>query len=66
MLHEINDIVFLEIIFTNSYGIFCFITAFEMMKLFVFANTIMLIVTMAWPHIKEQFYMLNQWWDSKS
>ncbi|KAH8374596.1 hypothetical protein KR200_001947 [Drosophila serrata] len=35
--------------------------AFEMMKLFVFANTIMLIVTMAWPHIKEQFYMVNQW-----
>ncbi|XP_023166786.1 uncharacterized protein LOC111596700 isoform X1 [Drosophila hydei] len=38
--------------------------AFEMMKLFVFANTIMLIVTMAWPHIKEQFFMLNQWWES--
>ncbi|EDW38319.1 GL12528 [Drosophila persimilis] len=35
--------------------------AFEMMKLFVFANTIMLIVTMAWPHIKEQFYMINHW-----
>ncbi|EDW96080.1 uncharacterized protein LOC6535744 [Drosophila yakuba] len=38
--------------------------AFEMMKLFVFANTIMLIVTMAWPHIKEQFYMVNQWLES--
>ncbi|EDV41744.1 uncharacterized protein Dana_GF17348, isoform A [Drosophila ananassae] len=38
--------------------------AFEMMKLFVFANTIMLIVTMAWPHIKEQFYMINQWLES--
>ncbi|EDV90838.1 uncharacterized protein LOC6570709 [Drosophila grimshawi] len=38
--------------------------AFEMMKLFVFANTIMLIVTMAWPHLKEQFYMLSQWWSS--
>ncbi|XP_034485653.1 uncharacterized protein LOC117790343 isoform X1 [Drosophila innubila] len=38
--------------------------AFEMMKLFVFANTIMLIGTMAWPHIKEQFFMLNQWWES--
>ncbi|EDV94890.1 GH23280 [Drosophila grimshawi] len=38
--------------------------AFEMMKLFVFANTIMLIVTMAWPHLKEQFYMLSQWWIS--
>ncbi|KAH8394496.1 hypothetical protein KR215_000537 [Drosophila sulfurigaster] len=38
--------------------------AFEMMKLFVFANTVMLIVTMAWPNIKEQFYMLNQWWES--
>lgn len=35
-----------------------------MMKLFVFANTVMLIVTMAWPNIKEQFYMLNQWWES--
>jgi len=35
-----------------------------MMKLFVFANTIMLIVTMAWPHIKEQFYMVNQWLES--
>ncbi|XP_022209918.2 uncharacterized protein LOC111065804 [Drosophila obscura] len=35
--------------------------AFEMMKLFVFANTIMLIVTLAWPHIKEQFYMINHW-----
>ncbi|TDG46929.1 hypothetical protein AWZ03_006633 [Drosophila navojoa] len=38
--------------------------AFEMMKLFVFANTVMLIVTMAWPNIKEQFFMLNQWWES--
>ncbi|EDW59640.1 uncharacterized protein Xport-A [Drosophila virilis] len=38
--------------------------AFEMMKLFVFANTVMLIVTMAWPNIREQFYMLNQWWES--
>ncbi|KAH8344077.1 hypothetical protein KR084_004083 [Drosophila pseudotakahashii] len=38
--------------------------AFEMMKLFVFANTIMLIVTMAWPHIKEQFFMINQWLES--
>lgn len=35
-----------------------------MMKLFVFANTIMLIVTMAWPHIREQFYMINQWLES--
>ncbi|EDW83350.1 uncharacterized protein Dwil_GK22804, isoform A [Drosophila willistoni] len=36
--------------------------AFEMMKLFVFANTIMLIVTMAWPHVKQQFVWLNEWW----
>jgi len=48
----------------NINVIFILITAFEMMKLFVFANTIMLIVTMAWPNIKEQFYMLNQWWES--
>ncbi|XP_030374612.1 uncharacterized protein LOC115624155 [Scaptodrosophila lebanonensis] len=38
--------------------------AFEMMKLFVFANTVMLIVTMAWPNIREQFFWLHQWWES--
>ncbi|XP_067615421.1 uncharacterized protein Xport-A [Eurosta solidaginis] len=38
--------------------------AVEIMKLFVFANTIMLIVTMAWPHFKEQYYMLREWLES--
>ncbi|XP_018803272.1 PREDICTED: uncharacterized protein LOC108977811 [Bactrocera latifrons] len=38
--------------------------AVEIMKLFVFANTIMLIVTMAWPNFKEQYYMLREWLES--
>ncbi|XP_037807366.1 uncharacterized protein LOC119600859 isoform X2 [Lucilia sericata] len=33
----------------------------EMMKIFVFANTIMVIVTMAWPHFKAQCYWLWEW-----
>lgn len=38
--------------------------AVEIMKLFVFANTIMLIVTMAWPNLKEQYYMFREWLQS--
>ncbi|TMW53847.1 hypothetical protein DOY81_001132 [Sarcophaga bullata] len=34
----------------------------EMMKMFVFANTVMLIITMAWPHFKEQYHWLLEWW----
>ncbi|XP_005182992.1 uncharacterized protein LOC101899688 [Musca domestica] len=36
----------------------------EMMKLFVFANTIMLILTMAWPQFKQQYIWLMQWLDT--
>ncbi|ALC47329.1 Xport, partial [Drosophila busckii] len=35
--------------------------AWEMMKLFVFANTIVIILTMAWPNIKIQYTMLSEW-----
>ncbi|XP_037952900.1 uncharacterized protein LOC119683319 [Teleopsis dalmanni] len=38
--------------------------AVEMMKLFVMANTIMLLVTLAWPNMKEHYYMLMQWLSS--
>ncbi|XP_075146066.1 exit protein of rhodopsin and TRP A [Haematobia irritans] len=36
----------------------------EMMKMFIFANTIMLILTMAWPQVKLQYIWFMQWWDS--
>ncbi|KAL9896062.1 uncharacterized protein LOC119639373 [Glossina fuscipes] len=35
----------------------------EMMKLFVFANTVLLIVTQAWPHIQQQYIWFRQWWE---
>lgn len=44
--------------------IFFFFLAVEIMKLFVFANSIMLIITMAWPNFKEHYYMLREWLES--
>ncbi|KAM7361514.1 exit protein of rhodopsin and TRP A [Cochliomyia hominivorax] len=36
----------------------------EMMKIFVFANTVMVIITIAWPHFKEQYIWFMEWLDS--
>ncbi|XP_065354804.1 uncharacterized protein Xport-A [Calliphora vicina] len=36
----------------------------EMMKIFIFANTVMVIVTMAWPHVKMQYFWFMEWLES--
>ena len=32
-----------------------------MMKIFVFANTLMVVVTVAWPQLKEQYIYFMEW-----
>lgn len=34
-------------------------TGVEMMRLFVIANSILVFVTMAWPNMKESFYIIK-------
>lgn len=36
--------------------------AAEMMKLFVLANSIVIILTIAWPSIKELYKSFDEWW----
>nr|KAF7420488.1 hypothetical protein H0235_010785 [Vespula pensylvanica] len=33
----------------------------EMMRLFVIANSLLLFVTMAWPNMKESFYIIRDY-----
>lgn len=33
----------------------------EMMKLFVIANTMVMFMTVAWPSIKESFYIIRDY-----
>lgn len=37
------------------------VAGIEMMKLFVFANTMMLFITVAWPSIKESLYIIRDY-----
>lgn len=48
--------------FITHFNSFLSVLGVEMMKMFVFANTVMLIITMAWPHFKEQYHWLLEWW----
>lgn len=36
-------------------------TGIEMMRLFVIANSILVFVTMAWPNMKESFYIIKDY-----
>lgn len=36
-------------------------TGIEMMRLFVIANSILVFVTMAWPNMKESFYIIKSY-----
>jgi len=36
-------------------------TGFEMMRLFVIANSILVFVTMAWPNMKESFNIIKDY-----
>ncbi|XP_011634343.1 uncharacterized protein LOC105425323 [Pogonomyrmex barbatus] len=36
-------------------------TGVEMMRLFVIANSILVFVTMAWPNMKESFYIIKDY-----
>ncbi|XP_011351501.1 uncharacterized protein LOC105287578 isoform X1 [Ooceraea biroi] len=36
-------------------------TGVEMMRLFVIANSILVFVTMAWPNMRESFYILKDY-----
>ncbi|XP_014468519.1 PREDICTED: uncharacterized protein LOC106741247 [Dinoponera quadriceps] len=36
-------------------------TGVEMMRLFVIANSILVFVTMAWPNMKESFYIIRDY-----
>ncbi|XP_077274563.1 exit protein of rhodopsin and TRP A [Temnothorax americanus] len=36
-------------------------TGAEMMRLFVIANSILVFVTMAWPNMKESFYIIKDY-----
>lgn len=36
-------------------------TGIEMMRLFVIANSILVFVTMAWPSMKESFYIIKDY-----
>ncbi|XP_055855806.1 uncharacterized protein LOC129919027 [Episyrphus balteatus] len=40
--------------------------AAEMMKLFVVANSVVIILTMAWPGIKEIYKTFEEWWFYKN
>lgn len=41
--------------------VYAFKPGVEMMKLFVFANTILVFVTVAWPNIKESLYIIRDY-----
>jgi len=36
-------------------------TGIEMMRLFVIVNSILVFVTMAWPNMKESFYIIKDY-----
>lgn len=36
-------------------------TGVEMMRLFVIANSILVFVTMAWPNMRESFYIIKDY-----
>ncbi|XP_018054009.1 PREDICTED: uncharacterized protein LOC108690962 [Atta colombica] len=36
-------------------------TGIEMMRLFVIANSILVFVTIAWPNMKESFYIIKDY-----
>lgn len=36
-------------------------TGIEMMRLFVIANSILVFVTMAWPNMRESFYIIKEY-----
>lgn len=36
-------------------------TGVEMMRLFVIANSILVFMTMAWPNMKESFYIIKEY-----
>ncbi|XP_055903446.1 uncharacterized protein LOC129939451 [Eupeodes corollae] len=40
--------------------------AIEMMKLFVMANSVVIILTMAWPSMKELYKMFEEWYFYKN
>lgn len=40
--------------------------AAEMMKLFVLANSVVILLTMAWPNIRELYKTFEEWWFYKN